>query len=123
MDGFTLVPARIAGVAKVTNYPCARRRTDIKSDTDRRNCLKFVLVASVAPALTLGVSPSAPRAVAQSATLMEAAHQNKLILLLRARGVRGGLDASGLPPEKWSSLMYGLWPDGGLKNAEEETHG
>ena len=29
----------------------------------------------------------------------------------------------GLPPEKWSSLMYGLWPEGGLKNAEEETHG
>ena len=31
--------------------------------------------------------------------------------------------AAGLPPEKWSSLMYGLWPDGGLKNAKEETHG
>ncbi len=30
---------------------------------------------------------------------------------------------AGLPPEKWSSLMYGLWPDGGLKNAKEETHG
>ena len=29
----------------------------------------------------------------------------------------------GLPPEKWSSLIYGLWPDGGLKNAKEETHG
>jgi len=29
----------------------------------------------------------------------------------------------GLPPEKWSSLMYGLLPDGGLKNAKEETHG
>src|ERR1035441_6676974 len=25
------------------------------------------------------------------------------------------------PPEKWSSLKYGLWPDGGLRNAEEET--
>ena len=32
-------------------------------------------------------------------------------------------DIFGLPPEKWSSLMYGLWPDGGLKNAKEETHG
>jgi len=30
---------------------------------------------------------------------------------------------TGLPPEKWSSLKYGLWPDGGLKNAEEETQG
>jgi integrase len=30
---------------------------------------------------------------------------------------------SGLPPEKWSSLKYGLWPDGGLRNAEEETQG
>jgi hypothetical protein len=30
---------------------------------------------------------------------------------------------AGLPPEKWSSLMYGLWPDGGLKNAKEATHG
>jgi hypothetical protein len=30
---------------------------------------------------------------------------------------------TGLPPEKWSSLMYGLWPDGGLKDAKEETHG
>jgi len=29
----------------------------------------------------------------------------------------------GLPPEKWSSLKYGLWPDGGLRNAEEETQG
>ena len=29
----------------------------------------------------------------------------------------------GLPPEKWSSLMYGFLPDGGLNNAEEETHG
>ena len=28
----------------------------------------------------------------------------------------------GLPPEKWSSLMYGLWPDGGLKNGKEATH-
>jgi hypothetical protein len=33
-----------------------------------------------------------------------------------------GIDL-GLPPEKWSSLMYGLWPDGGLKNAKEATHG
>ena len=33
------------------------------------------------------------------------------------------LGLSGLPPEKWSSLMYGSWPDGGLKNAKEETHG
>jgi hypothetical protein len=29
----------------------------------------------------------------------------------------------GLPPEKWSSLMYGLWPEGGLKNGKEATHG
>jgi integrase len=29
---------------------------------------------------------------------------------------------AGLPPEKWSSLMYGLWPDGGLKNGKEATH-
>ena len=29
----------------------------------------------------------------------------------------------GLPPEKWSSLKYGLWPDGGLRNAEKETQG
>ena len=29
---------------------------------------------------------------------------------------------TGLPPEKWSSLMYGLWPDGGLKNGKEATH-
>ena len=28
-----------------------------------------------------------------------------------------------LPPEKWSSLMYGLWPDGRLKNGKEATHG
>src|SRR4051812_48936947 len=26
------------------------------------------------------------------------------------------------PPEKWSSLMYGLWPDGGLKKGKEATH-
>jgi len=40
-------------------------------------------------------------------------------------GAAAGGDAAGrgLPPEKWSSLMYGLWPDGGLKNAKEETHG
>src|SRR5450631_742352 len=31
--------------------------------------------------------------------------------------------ALGLPPEKWSSLKYGLWPDGGLSNAKEETQG
>ena len=38
--------------------------------------------------------------------------------------LEGGVNSSlGLPPEKWSSLMYGLWPDGGLKNAKEETHG
>jgi hypothetical protein len=30
---------------------------------------------------------------------------------------------TGLPPEKWSSLKYGLWPDGGLSNAKEETQG
>jgi hypothetical protein len=38
-------------------------------------------------------------------------------------GAHGGIATGGLPPEKWSSLMYGLWPDGGLKNAKEETHG
>jgi hypothetical protein len=38
-------------------------------------------------------------------------------------GVPQFLIATGLPPEKWSSLMYGLWPDGGLKNAKEATHG
>ena len=26
---------------------------------------------------------------------------------------------AGLPPEKWSSLMYGLWPDGELKNRKK----
>jgi hypothetical protein len=31
--------------------------------------------------------------------------------------------AGGLPPEKWSSLMYGFEPDGGLEDGEEETHG
>jgi hypothetical protein len=36
---------------------------------------------------------------------------------------RRAADAAGLPPEKWSSLKYGLWPDGGLRNAEEETQG
>src|SRR5665213_3503807 len=30
---------------------------------------------------------------------------------------------TGLPPEKWSSLKYGLWPDGGQRNAKEETQG
>ncbi|MFC3694314.1 hypothetical protein [Chenggangzhangella methanolivorans] len=30
--------------------------------------------------------------------------------------------AIGLPPEKWSSLMYGFWPCGGLNDAEEGTH-
>ena len=40
------------------------------------------------------------------------------------RGVRiRAASLFGLPPEKWSSLMYGLWPDGGLKNAKEATHG
>jgi len=34
-----------------------------------------------------------------------------------------GRSYAGLPPEKWSSLMYGLWPDGGLKDAKEETYG
>ena len=33
------------------------------------------------------------------------------------------LEQGGLPPEKWSSLMYSLWPDGGLKNGKEATHG
>jgi hypothetical protein len=35
----------------------------------------------------------------------------------------GSASIVGLPPEKWSSLKYGLWPDGGLRNAEEETQG
>jgi hypothetical protein len=42
---------------------------------------------------------------------------------LEVWGTNGSHVASGLPPEKWSSLMYGLWPDGGLTNAKEETHG
>jgi beta-glucanase (GH16 family) len=32
-----------------------------------------------------------------------------------------GPAADGLPPEKWSSLMYGFRADGGPKNAEKET--
>ena len=43
--------------------------------------------------------------------------QREFVALLGPSG------CGGLPPEKWSSLMYGLWPDGGLKNAKEETHG
>jgi uncharacterized membrane protein YfcA len=31
--------------------------------------------------------------------------------------------AGGLPPEKWSSLMYGFGADGGHWNGEEKTHG
>lgn len=37
-------------------------------------------------------------------------------------GVQSLIADYGLPPEKWSSLMYGLWPDGGLKNGKEATH-
>jgi hypothetical protein len=29
----------------------------------------------------------------------------------------------GLPPEKWSSLMYGFESTGGRENEQEETHG
>ena len=39
------------------------------------------------------------------------------------RGSCGALRTSGLPPEKWSSLMYGFKPDGGLENVAEETQG
>jgi hypothetical protein len=40
----------------------------------------------------------------------------------QAAGVLWAVKEDGLPPEKWSSLMYGLWPDGGLKNGKEATH-
>jgi hypothetical protein len=40
---------------------------------------------------------------------------------LHAKVARPG--RAGLPPEKWSSLMYGFEPDGGLEDGEEETHG
>ncbi|MFC1458617.1 transposase [Microvirga arabica] len=30
--------------------------------------------------------------------------------------------AAGLPPQKWSSLMYGFEPNGGRENEQEETH-
>ena len=59
----------------------------------RRDRLKFLLAAAAAAALMLGAPPGLHRAVAQNATLMEAAHRNKLVLLLRKRGVRGGLNA------------------------------
>ena len=42
---------------------------------------------------------------------------------VRCNGSCVALKLRGLPPEKWSSLMYGSWPNGGLKNAKEETHG
>ena len=41
----------------------------------------------------------------------------------KAEALGDPITFTGLPPEKWSSLMYGLWPDGGLKNAKEATHG
>ena len=41
----------------------------------------------------------------------------------RVAWIESELEACGLPPEKWSSLKYGLWPDGGSKNGKEETHG
>ena len=51
------------------------------------------------------------------------AEPNNSVDRVRAALLSAGHDDTGLPPEKWSSLMYGLWPDGGLKNAKEETHG
>ena len=54
-----------------------------------------------------------------------AAKMGKSVLLIEPGKHVGGLTSGweiGLPPEKWSSLMYGLWPDGGLKNGKEATH-
>jgi hypothetical protein len=36
-------------------------------------------------------------------------------------GMVYGPIGAGLPPEKWSSLMYGFLPGGGSKHAAEET--
>jgi hypothetical protein len=44
------------------------------------------------------------------------------MLVEQKRTVGLSSEGDGLPPEKWSSLMYGLWPDGGLKNGKEATH-
>lgn len=41
----------------------------------------------------LSAPPGLHRAAAQNVTLMEAAHRNKLVSLLRKRGVRSGLNA------------------------------
>src|SRR4051794_13081426 len=54
----------------------------------------------------------------------EAAERGRDVLFIGNLGevvseARHEVLAAGLPPEKWSSLMYGLWPDGGLKNGKE----
>lgn len=92
MERLTIVTARPAGIDKAP-IGGARPRTGDDSDTSRRECLKSALAAAVATALMLGAPPSARWAAAQSATPIDAAHRNKLILLLRKRGMRGGLDA------------------------------
>lgn len=62
-------------------------------DSSRRDCLKFVFAAAMATAFPSTAPSDTMWTAAQTLTLMEAGHRNKLILLLRKRGVRGGLDA------------------------------
>jgi hypothetical protein len=63
------------------------------SDMGRRQCLKTIFATSVAAPTMFGACSIGHRAAAQNGPTMDSADRNKLILLLRRRGVRGGLDA------------------------------
>lgn len=63
------------------------------SDMGRRDCLKSTFATLVAALAMLGAPSIGHCAAAQDGPTMGSAKRNKLILLLRKRGVRGGLDA------------------------------
>jgi hypothetical protein len=60
---------------------------------ERRGYLKSIFAVSTAALTMLGVSSIAHWTVAQSESTMDSTYRDKLILQLRRRGVRGGLDA------------------------------
>jgi molecular chaperone DnaK len=67
------------------------------------------------------LEPADKTAIETALAELKAAVAGEHVSLIESKSQVLSQAATGLPPEKWSSLRYSFWPCGGLNDAEEEA--
>ena len=100
----------------------SQNRAAVQHDLQRRRVATILGDLGVAPHVVSVVLGHAHIAEGATAVYARSRYQTEHREALQVMAHEIERIVTGLPPEKWSSLMYGLWPDGGLKNGKEATH-